>query len=171
MYKNYKFLAPLLISNAIFWIPAPSLAEQPLGQFGFWEAFTENAGKNRICYMATEAIKTRGNYKKRGKTYIMITHRPAQNINNVVSVEAGYPFKKSSDAEIIIGKKTFKLFTSATTAFAYDTKTDQALVKAMIKGAEMKVIGFSSRGTQTTDTYSLKGFSASYKSISLACKV
>ena len=160
-----------MIASAIFGTQTLSLAEQPLGQFGVWEAFTEGTGKNRICYMATEAKKTRGNYKKRGKTYIMITHRPALKITNVVSVEAGYPYKKGSEVKIIIGKQTFNLFTSVTTAFAYKPKTDHALVKAMIKGVEMEVMGFSSRGTLTTDVYSLKGFSVSYKSISMACNI
>ena len=160
-----------MIASAIIGTPTTSLAEQPLGQFGVWEAFTEGVGKSQICYSATEAIKARGNYKKRGRTYVMVTHRPAQKSTNVVSVEAGYNYKKNSDVEIIIDKKTFKLFTSVSAAFSYDTKTDQALVKAMIKGAEMTVKGFSVRGTKTTDTYSLKGFNASHQSISEACKV
>ncbi len=171
MYINHKFLVLLVISTAIIGIPLQPLAEQPLGQFGVWEAFTENSGKNRICYIATEAIKARGNYKKRGKTYIMVTHRPAQNIINVVSVEAGYTYKKGSEVTIIIGRKTFTLFTSKTTAFTYDAETDHALVKAMKKGAVMTVKGLSLRGTTTTDTYSLKGFSASYNSTSVACKL
>ena len=171
MHKNYKFLFLLFVSIAIIAPQGSSLAEQPLGQFDSWEAFTENAGKNRICYMATEATKARGNYKKRGKTYIMVTHRPDRGITNVVSVEAGYAYKKGSEVEIAIGKQTFKLFTSATTAFAYDAKTDYALVKSVIKGVKMIVKGFSSRGTKTTDTYSLKGFSASHKSISVACEI
>ena len=72
--------------------------------------------------MASEATKARGNYKKRGKTYVMVTHRPTDKSTNVVSVEAGYSYKKDSEAQIIIGKKIFKLFTSGTTAFAYDAK-------------------------------------------------
>ena len=35
----------------------------------------------------------------------------------------------------------------------------------------MKVIGFSSRGTKTTDIYSLVGFSAAYTYISNLCNV
>ena len=35
----------------------------------------------------------------------------------------------------------------------------------------MKVVGFSSRGTKTTDTYSLVGFSAAYAHISNLCNV
>ena len=35
---------------------------------------------------------------------------------------------------------------------------------------KMKVVGTSSRGTITTDTYSLMGFSKAYQSINEACK-
>ena len=171
MFKNRKFLVLLMMASVITGTQASSLAEQPLGQFGLWEAFTENVGKKQICYMVTEAVKTHGNYTKRGKTYIMVTHRPALKSTNVISVEAGYTYKEDSEIDIIIGKKTYKLFTKGSTAFAYDAKTDKALVKAMIQGAVLIVKGISLRGTQTTDTYSLKGFSASYKSISVACKV
>ena len=41
----------------------------------------------------------------------------------------------------------------------------------MIRGARLVVKGTSSRGTKTTDTYSLKGFSAAFKAIGKACKV
>ncbi len=146
-------------------------AEQPLGNFGAWDAFTEREGKNLICYMASEATKARGNYNKRGITYMIVTHRPAEKSTNVISIEAGYTYKKDSEVEIIIGKDSTKLFVAGSTAFAYDSKTDDALVKAMIRGAGMTVKGTSLRDTETTDTYSLKGFTAAYKAISAACKV
>ncbi|PCH84228.1 MAG: hypothetical protein COC02_02205 [Rhodospirillaceae bacterium] len=73
--------------------------------------------------------------------------------------------------DVIIGAKTFKLFTNLGHAFAVDQKTDKAFVDAMIRGARLVVKGTSSRGTKTTDTYSLKGFSAAFKAIGKACKV
>ncbi len=79
MFKNYSLLAYLMIASAVIGFSAPSVAEQPLGQFGVWEAFTEREGKSRLCFMASEATKARGNYKKRGKTYVMVTHRPPDN--------------------------------------------------------------------------------------------
>ena len=41
----------------------------------------------------------------------------------------------------------------------------------MKKGNTMKVIGYSTRGTKTTDTYSLIGFTAAYKYISQICDI
>ncbi|NQW01033.1 MAG: hypothetical protein HQ483_15110 [Rhodospirillales bacterium] len=160
-----------LLIAAVFGFGAAGHAEQPLGSFGDWDTFTEREGKNLICYMASEATKARGDYTKRGRTYIMVTHRPAEKSSNVVSVEAGYAYKTDSEVEIDIGKDNFKLFTAGSTAFAYDSKADDTLIKAMIRGAGMTVKGLSQRDTLTTDTYSLKGFTAAYKAISAACKV
>ena len=114
--------------------------------------------------------KAKGKYKKRGETYVLITHRPSEKNFGVVSVRAGYAFKKETEATITIGKNSFRLFTDIGHAFAKDKKTDTALVKAMIRGANMVLRGTSSRGTKTTDTYSLKGVAASWKAINRACK-
>jgi len=41
----------------------------------------------------------------------------------------------------------------------------------MRAGGELVVKGVSTRGTLTTDTYSLKGFTAAWKAINTACDV
>ena len=41
----------------------------------------------------------------------------------------------------------------------------------MKKGNNMKVVGYSTRGTKTTDIYSLAGFSAAYSHMTTLCKV
>ena len=90
---------------------------------------------------------------------------------HVVSIKAGYTYKETSEVDLIIGSQTFKLFTDAGHAFAYDNKTDKDIAGAMVRGAKMVILGTSTRGTKTTDTYSLKGFSAALKTINKACKV
>jgi len=142
-----------------------------LGSFDAWEAYTEPEGGKLVCYMGSEPTKAKGKYKKRGEAYVLITHRPAEKSSNVVSIAAGYTFQKSSEVDLRVGDQAFKLFTDGGHAFAYDAKTDKALVEAMIRGAVMVVNGTSSRGTLTTDTYSLKGFTAAYKAIGKACGV
>ena len=47
---------------------------------------------------------------------------------------------------------------------------DRAIVAAMKAGRQMIVRGTSTRGTLTTDTYSLSGFSAALAAIDKACK-
>jgi len=164
----------LLVFTAVTLILAlPALAQDAslIDSFGDWEAYRESDGGKAVCYIGSQPKKARGKYKKRGETYVLITHRPAEKSFAVVSIKAGYAYQKASEVDITIGDAAFKLFTDAGHAFAYDDKADKALVKAMIRGARMVVRGTSSRGTKTTDIYSLKGFSAALKAINKACKV
>ena len=50
-----------------------------------------------------------------------------------------------------------------------DAAADKQLVQAMKAGSELIVKGTSGRGTATTDTYSLGGFTAAMAAIDKAC--
>ena len=170
-----NMLRPLFICTVLAWaaLTAGAQAEETnlLSTQGVWEAYQETEGGKKVCYIGSLAKKATGKYKKRGETYVLITHRPAEKSANVVSVKAGYTYQENSEVEVIIGAEKFKLFTDSGHAFAYDQKTDGRLVKAMIRGAKMVIKGTSSRGTKTTDSYSLKGFTTAYKAINKACKI
>ena len=135
-----------------------------------WAAyiFTGNAGK--VCYIASAPKKQKGKYKKRGQPYALVTNRPKQKINGEVNFIAGYNYKKDSEVRVKINKKSFKLFTQQDGAWSAKPELDVKLVKAMKGGNRMVVYGTSSRGTKTTDTYSLSGFTAMKKRIDKACK-
>ncbi len=174
MFEARKNTAALCVSVALALtspiIPGAAQAESFLGKHGDWEAFADKEDGKSVCYMASEPTKMRGDYTKRGASYAMVTHRPAEKSRNVVSIRAGYDYKPGSEVAVVIGAATFKLFTKDGWAFAPDADADNALVKAMVRGAAMTVVGFSGRGTKTTDSYSLKGFTAAYGAISKACK-
>ena len=163
----------VLAALILFVMASSARSQTPLGIYDEWEALTDKDGGKTVCYIGSMPQKRQGKYKKRDATYVLITHRPADNppSTNVLSVEAGYTYKKGSDVKISIGEQAFKLFTNRGHAFANDSETDNTLVKAMIRGTIMVVRGTSSRGTLTTDTYSLKGFTAAYKVIGKACKI
>ena len=151
---------------------APARADEPkvLGVFQDWIAYKTTEGGKPVCYMASKPKKSTGKYTKRGKIYAMVTHRPKARSFDVVSVHTGYTYKKRSKAEVAIGGRAFRLFTNERAAWAEEPADDAALVKAMRAGSKMVVKGFSSRGTETTDTYSLLGFTAAHRAISKACK-
>jgi invasion protein IalB len=145
-----------------------SAAQQTLGSFQDWTAFTDGS-ERRICYIGSVPKKKEGNYTVRGDTYVLATHRPGEKVFGEISVEAGYSYKPGSEVEIIVDGQSFKLFTQGGNAWAYDEKADRALLDAMRSGRQMVVKGTSTRGTLTTDTYSLTGFSAALQSIDKAC--
>lgn len=138
-----------------------------LGSFGDWEAFAAEGGA--YCYAGSKPTKQEGKYASRGDAFLLVTNRPKEKSFDVVSIEAGYTYKEGSEAAVTIAGQNFTLFTHGGQAWARDPAGDAALVKAMRAGAAMVVVGTSSRGTRTTDTYSLKGFSAAHQAIGKAC--
>jgi invasion protein IalB len=160
------FLLPAFL--AISAIPA-SAQQKDLGTFGDWRAVVDGSGNKRICYIGSAPKKTEGKYTTRGETHFLVTDRPADKVKGEVSVAAGYAYKDGKDAEADVDGKKFKLFTSGGNAWAYDAGADKAMVGALKAGKQLIVRGTSSRGTATTDTYSLSGFSAALAAIDKAC--
>lgn len=164
-------LALALVALALAAPPAAAQT-QALGRFGEWSAFVETQGGQKICYMGSAPQKAEGQYTARGKIYFLVSHRPADKVTGEVSIEAGYPYQDGSEPTVVIdGKTTFKLFARGENAWNYDARADAAMVAAMKAGGQMVVRGRSARGTPTTDTYSLSGFTAAYNAISRACGV
>lgn len=155
-------LAPLAAAQTV----------EPIGTAGKWSAYTFLEEGKKVCYMSAAPEKSEGDYKVRGEVYALVTHRPALESRDVVSLVAGYTLKPDADIVVTIDRKQkFALFAEKETAWAPDDKTDRALVQAMVKGGSMVVEGVSSRGTKTKDTYSLSGFGKMYQAISQACGV
>ncbi len=145
------------------------VSAESLGVHGDWSVFMTAESGGNVCYVGAEPEKAEGNYDKRGKAYLLVTQRPGVKELDVVSVRAGYQYRKGSDVSVGIGGASFALFTDEGHAWARDAETDKAIVNAMKRGNKMVIKGASWRGTETTDTYSLKGFTAAYKASRAAC--
>ena len=141
-----------------------------LGVFKEWTAQTYTLDGLTVCMMWSQPEKAEGNYTARGEIYIFVTHRPAEAKLNEIRFEAGYPFKPASEVAVTIGDQDFTFATDSSTAWSASSAQEESMVKAMRAGRSMVVEGMSKRGTQTTDTYSLQGFTAAHKAISKACK-
>lgn len=152
-------------------LAGPAAAVDQIGSYNDWSAYTDGKGKAQTCWMYSEPTKDEGNYSKRGRIYVLVTHRPGEGTTDQVQFTAGYPFKEGSAVQVAIDGKTFELFTNDDSAWARDSEGDKALVAAMRAGHTMTVVGTSSRGTRTKDTYSLSGATAAHEAISKACKV
>lgn len=140
-----------------------------LSKYGDWSAYMFIENGNRVCYMISQPTSSKGDYSKRGQVYALITIRPSEGTKDVFSYITGYGYKSGSDATITIDDKSYSLFTQDDTAWAPDAEADRALAQAIREGAKMTVTGVSSRGTETTDTFSLKGSGSAYKRINDEC--
>ncbi|PPR17237.1 MAG: hypothetical protein CFH33_00107 [Alphaproteobacteria bacterium MarineAlpha9_Bin3] len=156
----------------LFFLQSPLWAQQnnDLGSYSDWQAtyWDEGAG---VCTMMTIPKKEEGKYSKRGEVFAQVVKNKGAKDSGVVNFVAGYTFKENSEVNVIIDNKhSFVLFTNKSTAWAQTEKDDASLIKYMKLGNKMIVKGISSRGTNTKDTYSLKGFVAAYKAMNKKCQ-
>jgi invasion protein IalB len=156
---------------------APAIAQAPksLGTFDAWIAIELPEKSSKVCYMVARPAKSQPDGAKRGDILLTITHRPAAKQRDEVSFQAGYPYKPGAPVTVEIEKKKFELFTRPESepdgAWSRDAAMDKALVDAMRGGKTAMVKGTSARGTETTDSFSLEGFTKAYAEFGKACGV
>jgi hypothetical protein len=163
----------------------PALAQTPakpeppapkaLGSFDSWVSVELGSGGARACYMFARPSASEPKGAKRGDIMVVVTHRPGAKRQDEVSFQSGYPFKDGSPVAVDVDGKKFEFFTrldvDQEAAWARDADADKAIVAAMRAGKTLKVKGTSARDTETTDTFSLAGFTKAYAEIGKACGV
>ena len=165
--RSNSFYKIVILSILLFFF---NLESKELAKFKDWTAFAEGEGKNLACMAVSKPKKAEGNYSRRGDIFAIVTHLPGQNKWNEFSIVAGYNFQPNSNPDVTIGDMKFQLFTSGSRAWSFSPSEDDKIVKYLKNSMKMKVVGTSSRGTITNDTYSLVGFSKAYQKINEACK-
>lgn len=151
----------------------PAYADEPkeISKFGSWSAYkyTDDQQKTDVCFVTNSPIKSEGKYQSRGKITLMVTVRSNMKKKGELSHITGYTYKKNEPVTVKLGNKTFTLFTEGDSAWAMSDQDDNQLIEAIANSNEMVLIGTSSKGTETRDTYKLKDFSKAFKKIRLAC--
>ena len=137
-----------------------------------WGAYRYDNDGKRICFVSSIPTKSKGKYdpKNRGDIRVFVSHGPGKAERDVVQVIAGYRYKPQSDVSLTIDGKSFKLFTIEDRAYAESEEDDRRIITLMKRGSRMTVVGISSRGTKTTDIYSLSGFTKTKAVIDKTCK-
>jgi len=163
-------LAPLTVLAGL----APALAQSPeptsLGEFGDWAAYTYKTKNGKVCYISSQPKVQAPKNAKRDPAFLLVTHRPSQSVRNEVSTIIGYPFKKDTPVQLSIDAAEFELFANGDGAWADTATKDKEIVTAMKKGQKLTIKGASWRGTETLDSYSLRGLGQALAKIDAACK-
>ena len=153
---------------------SPTAQATLLGQYGDWGAYTATPGGRKVCFALSKPTASSDNPPNRRTAanivYLFISSRPAEKVKEEVSMlVTGYALKSNSDASLTIGSTPFTMYTQNDGAWVKNTADETKLVDAMRKGADMTVKATTSRGTQTTDTFSLKGISQALDRVSQEC--
>jgi hypothetical protein len=145
-----------------------------LGQYGDWGAYTASPGGKKICFALAKPASSETNPpgRPRNPSYMFISTRPADNpkVTNEISIIIGYPFKPGSEATAAVGSTDYALYTQQDGAWIKNATEEARMIDAMRGGQTAVVKGSSAKGTQSTDTFSLKGLGQALDRIGQECK-
>jgi hypothetical protein len=137
-----------------------------------WNVFTEESPKE--CWGVSkpkEMVNTRDGQPvsvRRGDVLLFVTFRPGE--AGQISFTGGYPFASGSTVDVTIDGQPYQLFTDGEWAWPGSTADDAALLAAMKRGTTAVLKARSGRGTQTQDSFSLRGFTAAMEDAEKRCK-
>ncbi len=159
--------ATLLLFSSVTTVPAAELFES----FDHWHVRAVGEGKERVCWVVSKPMKWTASREnvRRGDIYLAVSFRPGEEVEAEVNYYAGYPLKAKSRVAVEVGNRSLEMLTYQENAWGENPQEDSVLVNAFMKGRTAVVRGVSTRGTRTTDTFSLIGFTAALKRARSAC--
>ena len=143
-----------------------------LGQYGDWGAYTASPGGKKVCFAIAKpsSSDTVPPNRPRNPIFMFISTRPAEKVTNEVSIVIGYPFKPGAEATASVGSTSFQLYSQQDGAWIKNAADEANMVNAMRSGQTAVIKGVSAKGTQSSDTFTLKGLAQALDRAAQECK-
>ena len=154
--------------SAVAGVAEPTL----IGQFGTWGAYTALPNGKKVCFALAKpsSSKTNPPNRPRDPAYAFVSTRPAEKVVNEVSIMIGYALKPGSESTLEVGGASYAMYTQGDGIWIKNAAEEERMVDAMRKAADATVKGVSAKGTETTDTFSLKGLAQALDKLAQDCK-
>jgi hypothetical protein len=143
-----------------------------IGQFGTWGAYSATPNGKKVCFALAKPTSSKTNppNRPRDPAYAFVSTRPAEKVSNEVSIMIGYALKPGSESTLEVGGASYAMYTQGDGLWIKNAAEEERMVEAMRRAADAVVKGVSAKGTETTDTFSLKGLSQALDRIAQDCK-
>ena len=82
----------------------------------------------------------------------------------------GYQLKPGADSTLEIGNAKYAMYAQGDGLWIKNAAEEDRMVDAMRKGSDAVVTGVSSKGTESTDVFSLKGLAQALDKLGQECK-
>jgi hypothetical protein len=170
MIEKTAFLLKIIVI-CLFTTNLSASDKTQINQFNDWSVLRQETEAGRLCYITSEPIEKKGDYDKsnRGETRVFVTHGPGKAERDVISIVAGYVFKKQSEVELSVDGNKQSFFTLEDRAWSIGQDEDKKIIRKMKAGNKLTVTGVSSRGNKTIDVYSLSGFTKAKQMLDKIC--
>lgn len=143
-----------------------------IGQFGTWGAYSATPNGKKVCFALAKpsSSKTNPPNRPRDPAYAFVSTRPAEKVNNEVSVMIGYALKPGSGSSVEVGGAAFAMYTQGDGLWIKNAAEEERMVEAMRKSADL-VVGRASRPRERRQPIpSLKGLAQALDRISQDCR-
>ena len=92
-----------------------------IGQFGTWGAYSATPNGKKVCFALAKpsSSKTNPPNRPRDPAYAFVSTRPAEKVNNEVSVMIGYTLKPGSESSVEVGGAAFAMYTQGDGCLLY----------------------------------------------------
>ena len=163
-------LKKIIILTFFVLVCSSTLASTPksTGKYKNWESFTSETDKGKICFAQTVPTKRAPSSIKRQKSKLFVAFRPSENIKDEISLTSGHEYK-SSTVTASSGKKRYSFFSQKNFAWLLDDQEEKNFIKLMKRATNVIVKARTSNGAETTDHYSMMGFTKAYNTAKKAC--
>ena len=158
----------ILILFVLFSFNVAANTPRSTGKYKNWESFTAETDKGKICFAQTVPTKRAPASIKREKSKLFVTFRPSENIKDEVSMTSGHDYK-SSTVTASSGKKRYSFFSQKNFAWLLDDQEEKNFIKLMKRATNVIVKARTTKGAETTDHYSMMGFTKAYNTAKKTC--
>jgi invasion protein IalB len=143
-----------------------------IGQYGNWGAYIATPNGKKVCFALAKPSSSKTNPPKRPRdpAYAFVSTRPSEKVTNEVSIMIGYQLKPGADSILEIGKAKYAMYAQGDGLWIKNAAEEDRMVDAMRKGSDAVVTGVSSKGTESTDVFSLKGLAQALDKLGQECK-
>ena len=158
----------ILITLFLFSINASAVTPRSTGKYKNWESFVAETDKGKICFAQTVPTKRAPAAVKRNKSKLFVTFRPSEEIKDEVSLTSGHDYKISS-VTASSGKRRYSFFSQKDFAWLLDDQEEKKFIQLMKKATDIIVKARTIKGAETTDHYSMMGFTKAYNTAKKTC--
>ena len=152
----------------IFSIDAFAVTPRSTGKYKNWESFVVETDKGKICFAQTIPTKRAPAAVERDKSKLFVTFRPSEEIRDEVSLTSGHDYKTSS-VTASSGKRRYSFFSQKDFAWLLDDQEEKKFIQLMKKATDIIVKARTTKGAETTDHYSMMGFTKAYNTAKKTC--
>jgi hypothetical protein len=158
----------IIITITVFSLNAFANTPRSTGKYKNWQSFVAETDKGKICFAQTVPTKRAPASIKRDKSKLFVTFRPTEDIKDEVSITSGHDYK-SSTVTASSGKRKYSFFSQKNFAWLLDDQEEKGFIKLMKKATNVIIKARTTNGAETTDHYSMMGFTKAYNTAKKTC--